>query len=138
QMLLMCTAVSTAAACKGGGQAAAPAGAGRGGGPPAVPVGVAVIQTSPVDETSEYIATLKALQSTSVHPQVEGYIVRISVKSGDRVTPGTPMVQIDQARQQAALAVQEADVKAREADVAYARQQFDRLKDLYGQKVVSK
>src|SRR5262245_33196428 len=60
------------------------------------------------------------------------------VTSGDRVKPGTPMVQIDQARQQASVATQEASVNAREADLNYARQQFDRLKDLYDQKVISK
>jgi RND family efflux transporter MFP subunit len=91
-----------------------------------------------VDDASEYIGTLKALQSTTVRPQVEGYLMRIFVKSGDRVTPGTPLAQIDQARQQASVASQEASVEARDADVTYARQQYERLRDLYAQKVISR
>lgn len=99
---------------------------------------VAVARPSEVQDSSEYVATLKALHSTTVRPQVDGHIVRVFVTSGDRVTPGTPMIQIDPARQQASVTTQEASVAAREADVAYAKQQFDRLKDLFGQKVVSK
>lgn len=99
---------------------------------------VAVAKPSEVQDSSEYVATLKALHSTTVRPQVDGHIVRVFVTSGDRVTPGTPMIQIDPARQQASVTTQEASVAAREADVAYAKQQFDRLKDLFGQKVVSK
>jgi RND family efflux transporter MFP subunit len=48
------------------------------------------------------------------------------------------MVQIDPARQRATVETQEASVSAREADVQYAQQQFDRLKELYAQRVVSK
>jgi RND family efflux transporter MFP subunit len=99
---------------------------------------VALVQPRQVEDSTEYVATLKALQSTSVRPQVEGYIVRISVKSGQRVQQGTPLLEIDQARQQATVATQEASVSAREADLAYARQQYQRLEDLYGQRVVSK
>jgi RND family efflux transporter MFP subunit len=99
---------------------------------------VSVVQLSQVEESTEYVASLKAVQSTSIRPQVEGYIVQIAVKSGDRVTRGTLLFAIDQARQQASVATQEASVSAREADLAYARQQFQRLNDLFAQKVVSK
>jgi len=101
-------------------------------------VTVKTVEPGPVSDTSEYIATLKAVRSTSVRPQVEGYIVAISAKSGDRVTPGTVLFRIDPARQQATVASQEASVAAREADLTYARQQFDRMKNLFDQRVVSK
>jgi RND family efflux transporter MFP subunit len=136
---LIITALATAC---GGGEAAPGNGpanpGGAGGGPPALPVGVTVLQPSQMDDSSEYIATLKAVRSTSVRPQVEGHVTRIFVASGDRVTPGTPILQIDPERQRASVASQEASVEAREADVVYARQQFDRLKELHAQRVVSK
>jgi RND family efflux transporter MFP subunit len=135
---LLLVAVSIPGCSRGGEAASSGGGAGAGGGPPAVPVTVAVVQPTTVEESTEYIATVKALQSTSVRPQVEGHIVRIFVKSGDRVRRGTPLVQIDPARQQASLTTQEASVDAREADVAFARQQYERLRDLFAQKVVSK
>ena len=125
-------------ACGGGGEAAGPPGGAPGGGPPAVPVDVAVVALTPVQDASEYVGTLKALRSTSVRPQVDGHIVRIQVRSGDRVRQGTPLLQIDPSRQQAALAAEEATVASREADLTWARQQHERLRDLYEQRVVSK
>jgi RND family efflux transporter MFP subunit len=101
-------------------------------------VTVVVAQPTQVDDSSEYVATLKALRSTSVRPQVEGHVTRISVRSGDVVRLGAPIVQIDPERQQAAVASEEASIEAREADVAYARQQFERLEELFKQRVVSK
>lgn len=127
-----------AVAC-GGGQGQSPAVGGPGGAPPpGIPVTVKTVEPGPVSDTSEYIATLKAVRSTSVRPQVEGHIVAISAKSGDRVTPGTVLFRIDPARQQATVASQEASVAAREADLTYASQQFDRMKNLFDQRVVSK
>ena len=87
---------------------------------------MAVVQPAQVEDTTEYVATLKAVQSTSVHPQVEGYVVRISMKSGQRVDRGALLLEVDQARQQASVDTQEASVSAREADLAYAQQQFQR------------
>jgi RND family efflux transporter MFP subunit len=136
--MLVFLACLAAAGCGGGEAAPASGGPGAGGGPPAVPVSVTQIQPTAVEESSEYIATLKALRSTSVRPQVEGHVTRILVTSGDRVKPGTPLLQIDPERQRASVASQEASVEAREADVAYARQQLDRLKELFAERVVSK
>jgi RND family efflux transporter MFP subunit len=101
-------------------------------------VTVAVAQPTDVEDHSEYVATLKAVRSTSVRPQVEGHVTRIFARSGDRVRPGTAILAIDPERQQAAVASQEASIEAREADVVYARQQFERLQELFGQRVVSK
>jgi RND family efflux transporter MFP subunit len=103
-----------------------------------MPVAISVLEPQQVEDSSEYVATLKALRSTSVRPQVDGHVTRIMISSGDRVKPGTPLLQIDPERQRASVASQEASVEARQADVAYARQQFDRLKELHAQRVVSK
>jgi multidrug resistance efflux pump len=52
------------------------------------------------------------------------------VKSGDRVTAGTPLFEIDAASQQAAVASLEMMRAAREADASFARQQLTRAKTL--------
>ena len=77
-----------------------------------MPVSVAVVTPQQVDESTEYIATLKALRSTVVKPQVDGQITRVFVRSGDRVSPGTPMLQIDPARQQASVQTLQAALAA--------------------------
>ena len=92
--LLFASAV-LAASC---GKAAGPAG------PPAVPVEVVTLAERPVEQTTEFVGTVKSRRSTTVQPQVEGFLTRILVRSGDRVQPGTPLMQIDPSMQQAAVA----------------------------------
>src|SRR5258706_8570517 len=99
------------------------------GGPPAMPptpVTLAVARVVPVEDATEYVATLKSLRSTAVQPQVDGQIPQIHVVSGQRVSQGAPLVQIDARRQQAAVSSQEAELAAREAAVTFARQQAQR------------
>src|SRR5262249_38079566 len=115
---------------------AAPApGRSRGGAPgggraPAMPVEVVTLAEQPVQQTSEYVGTVKSRRSTTVQPQVEGFVTRILARSGDRVRPGTPLMEIDAGMQQAAVASLESQRAARQADVDYARQQATRMKTL--------
>ena len=60
------------------------------------------------------------------------------MKSGDRVRPGAPLMQIDPRRQQAAVSSQEAERAAREANVAYAQQQQQRASELLAAGAISK
>jgi RND family efflux transporter MFP subunit len=125
-------ALGAVAAC---GQSQAPAG------PPAMPptpVKLAVAETRPIQDATEYVATLKSLRSTTVQSQTDGQITRIDVKSGDRVRAGAPLVQIDARRQQAAVTSQEANRAAKEAAVAYARQQAQRADELLKAGAISK
>jgi RND family efflux transporter MFP subunit len=113
--------VSTA--CRGG---SAPA-QGAAAGPPPSAVKTVVLEPAPIEETSEFIATLRSLRSTTVQPEVEGFITRIFVKAGQHVNAGTPLVQINQAKQQAAVASTESNRAGVEADVQFWRQQVKRL-----------
>src|SRR5215813_9966994 len=70
---------------------------------PTVQVKVQVIQPVPVEDKSEYVATLRSRDSAIVMPEVEGRITEIYAHSGDRVTAGTPLMQIDPAKQQATV-----------------------------------
>ena len=65
----------------------------------------------PIEDASEYVATLKSLRSTTIQPQIDGQITQILVKSGDRVRQGAPLMQIDPRRQQAAVSSQEAELR---------------------------
>jgi RND family efflux transporter MFP subunit len=109
-----------------------------GGAPQAMPVQVKIAQAEVVPETTEYLSVLKSRHSATINPQVEGYITKIFVNSGDRVTAGTPMVQIDPLKQQAAVSSQEAAKAAQEANVRYAQIQLDRMRKLYAAGVVPK
>ena len=117
--------------------AARPARARRQGFPP-TPVKIVDARTTPLEDTTEYVATLKSLRSTTIKPQIDGQITQIFVKSGDRVGQGARLMQIDPQRQQAAVSSQEAERAAREADVAYARQQQQRASELFAAGAVSK
>ena len=58
-------------------------GPGRGGPPPAAGVGIVTLQDKPLEEASEFIATVRSLNSTTIQPQVEGVVRQIMVRSGD-------------------------------------------------------
>ena len=124
--------IAIAAVGCGGQQNAAPQA------PPPTPVKVATVHPAPVADASEMVATIKSLSSTTIHPQVDGQITRIFVKSGDRVKAGTPLVQIDPQRQQASVASQASGRAAQEANVAYAQQQLSRAKELIAVGAISK
>lgn len=120
-------------ACSGGGQSqTAPGGA------PALPVKVQIVQSSPLDETTEYVATMKSRDSAIIMPEVEGRITDIYVHSGDRVSAGSPLMQIDPRKQEATVTSQEQIRDAQQANVAWAQQQYDRTNGLYKAGVVSK
>src|SRR5580693_10720768 len=74
---------------------------------PAIPVKIQVAQSVPISDATEYVATLKSRDSAVIMPQVEGQITDIYVHSGDRVTPGTVLMEIDPLRQQASVKSQE-------------------------------
>jgi multidrug efflux pump subunit AcrA (membrane-fusion protein) len=114
-----------------------PGGPGGPGNMPPAPVQAVTLQPRPVPQTSEFVATIQSMASTTIQPQVEGFITRIFVKSGDRVRAGQVLVQIDPDKQQASVASLEAERAAREADVAYAKQQLERMQKLFTAGAVS-
>ena len=108
------------------------------GAPQAMPVQVKIAQAETVPETTEYLSILKSRHSANINPQVEGYVTKIFVKSGDHVTVGTPLIQIDPLKQQAAVSGQEAARAAQEANLRYAEIQLDRERKLFAAGVVPK
>src|SRR5215210_3995059 len=107
----------------------AAAGGGRGAAPPAA-VKVLTLQEKPIEQTSDFIASLRSLHATTIQPEVDGLVTRIFVKAGDRVRTGSPLLQINPEKKQAAVASTEATRSGMQADVQYWRQQVKRLEAL--------
>jgi RND family efflux transporter MFP subunit len=106
--------------------------------PPPSAVSITTLEEAPIQESSDFIATLRSLRSTTVQPDVDGLITRIFVKAGQRVSVGTPLVQINAERQAAAVQATQANVSGAEADVKYWQQQVKRLATLVEAGAVSK
>jgi RND family efflux transporter MFP subunit len=103
----------------------------------AMAVEAATLTPRPVERTTEYVATVRSRRSTTIQPQVEGFITRIVARSGQRVARGSVLMEIDSSRQQATVSSLESVRAARQADVQWARQQSERLKKLYDAGAVS-
>jgi RND family efflux transporter MFP subunit len=120
------TSILVAAALAGGcGRRAAPPAA-----PPPAAVEAVALQARPIEHASEYVGTVKSRRSTTIQPQVEGFVTKILVRSGDRVQPGTPLVQIDPSMQRAAVASLESQVASRAAALRLAEQEAARARTL--------
>jgi RND family efflux transporter MFP subunit len=125
------------AACSGTGEGAAAGAGGPGGGPPPMPVETVALAEKPVEQTSEFIASLKSRRSTTIQPQVEGFLTRIAVRSGEHVRQGALLFEIDSAPQQAGLASLESTRAVRAAEREYATQELERTRKLYEAGAVS-
>jgi RND family efflux transporter MFP subunit len=102
-----------------------------------MPVKIEVAKAVPIDDATDYVATLRSRDSAAIMPQVEGQVTRIFVRAGDRVARGTPLVQIDPAKQQAAVNSQQDTRSARVASLALARQQYQRTSALFAEGIAS-
>jgi RND family efflux transporter MFP subunit len=105
---------------------------------PSIPVKIEVARSVPLSDTTEYVAMLKSRDSAILMPQVEGQITEIRVHSGDRVSPGAVMMQIDPTKQQATVNSQEHNRTAQEANLKWAQSQYERTSGLYAAGVVSR
>jgi RND family efflux transporter MFP subunit len=108
------------------------------GGPPAMPVKVQVARPTPVNDATEYVATLKSRDSAVIMPQVEGQVTKIYVHSGEMVKDGVALMEIDPLKQQATVKSQESSRAAQQANLSWTKQQYERAQGLYSAGVVSK
>jgi RND family efflux transporter MFP subunit len=108
------------------------------GAPGGMPVKVMEARAVPVSDTSEYVAMLKSRDSAVIMPQVEGQITQIFVHSGERVAAGGALMEIDPLKQQATVKSQESARAAQQANLSWAKQQYERAQGLSAAGVVSK
>jgi RND family efflux transporter MFP subunit len=114
-------AIVIAAAC--GGEPARPP-------PRALPVDLITLAPTQVVDATEYLGTLRSRLAASLQPEVEGRIVDILVKPGDVVDAKRALVQIDPERQSAALSQVREQHTGREAQLALAQRDLERVKRL--------
>jgi RND family efflux transporter MFP subunit len=95
------------------------------------------LEAKPIEQASEFIATLRSLRSATIQPEVDGVITRIFVKPGERVARGAPMLQINADKQQATVRSTEASRTGVAADVEYWRNQVKRLEALVAAGAIS-
>lgn len=124
-----------AVACGGGGEQ--PAAGPPGGGMPPMPVEVVTLAAKPVEQSTEFVASLKSRRSTTIQPQVEGFVTRVAVRSGQNVRRGDVLFEIDSAPEQAALSSMQSMRPMRESDVEFARQQVARNRTLLNAGAIS-
>src|SRR5574344_520384 len=126
---------------------------------PATVVEVETIKSAEVENSEVYQGTLISRYSVSLQPQVTGQIASINVKAGDRVRAGQILLVIDPRKQEATLNSSKADAASMKAAIEQARSnlntyevqqnslisnyeiaktQYERYRDLYERKTVSK
>jgi RND family efflux transporter MFP subunit len=136
-LVLVCLAAAMGVAGCGAKPASVNA-SGEGGAEAAMPVQVQVVESKPIVETTEYLALLKSRHSATINPQVEGYITKIFVKSGDHVAAGEALLQIDPLKQEATVNSQEATRLAQESNLNLARVNLERARKLAEAGVIAK
>jgi RND family efflux transporter MFP subunit len=107
-------------------------------GPQALPVKVLTVRAQLVPDATDYLATLKSRNASALQPQVEGEVIRIFVHSGEQVSVGTPILEIDPKKQEASVSSQEAAYKSKLATLEFNRVELERRKKLYAAGVISK
>lgn len=135
-LALVCLVVLGVGGC--GGKSASVSASGERGPEAATPVQVQLVESKPIAETTEYLALLKSRHSATINPQVEGYITKIFVKSGDHVVAGAALLQIDPLKQEATVNSQEATRLAQASNVNLARVNLERAKKLAEAGVIAK
>jgi len=117
--------------------AAGPGGGSPGGAMPPMPVEAITLAAKPVEQSTEFVSSVKSRQSATIQPEVEGFLTRIAVRSGQAVNRGTVLFEIDSASQQATVASTQSMRALRESDVEFARQQVARNKTLLSAGAIS-
>lgn len=107
-------------------------------GPQGFPVKVITVQAQLVPDATDYLATLRSRNASVLQPQVEGEVVKIFARSGEKIEAGEPILEIDPRKQQATVNNQEATYRAKLAMMEFNRVELERRKKLFAAGVISK
>jgi multidrug efflux system membrane fusion protein len=116
-------------------QSATPTGRSGAGGPLAV--GIAKVSTADVPIAINALGTVTPLATVTVHPQVNGPLLKIAFSEGQIVKAGDLLALIDPRPFQAALDQALGQLKRDQASLANARVDLDRYKTLLAQESIS-
>lgn len=135
RLMVLSLLVLSGAACGTNGEAANPPARGPGGGGPGggggpTPVEIALVERTSLARSSVVTGQLSALRAVGVTSQVAGALLAVHVEEGSRVAEGEVIAELD-ARELSA------QVRAAEANVAFARSTAERSETLYRTRVVT-
>lgn len=97
---------------------------------PVESVEIAVAQERPHRRTTTAIGTVVATRSISVRNELPGTVRRVALSPGQIVEPGTVLVALD-------VAVEEADLRALQAQAQFAETQYSRMLRMATQRAAS-
>lgn len=95
------------------------------------------VQPAGVQLASSVDAQVEAVRDATLSTQVQGAIVRLSVRAGDRVTTGQELARIDARAAQLTAAASAAQVDAARAAQHVATQEYERQKQLFQKQYIS-
>jgi RND family efflux transporter MFP subunit len=104
----------------------------------ALPVQTLSVVLAPVQQSSDFVATIKSRRSVTVMPQVDGNLTQLLVRSGDRVHAGQLLMEIDTRRQQALVDSQKSTENQKKALYDYNVIQIERQRKLFEAGVTSR
>ncbi|BBD68971.1 RND family efflux transporter MFP subunit [Nostoc commune NIES-4072] len=70
--------------------------------PQGVRVKISTVQSGIIEESSDFIASLKSQRSVTLQPRIQGQVTQIFVKPGDPVVQGAAILQVDPTSQASA------------------------------------
>ena len=97
----------------------------------------AVAQWRDVDRVVAVEGVVEAERQSVLAAQVAGRVVALSVKAGDAVKAGAPLVQIDPRSAVQADQASRSQVQEAQANLANAKMKFERSRQLFAQKFIS-
>jgi RND family efflux transporter MFP subunit len=104
----------------------------------ALPVQTETIAAAAVPQYDEYVSTIKSRRSATISPQVDGNLVKIYARSGDRVRAGQLLMEIDPAKQEATVSSARATEQQKLAVFQYNQIEVERQRKLFEQGVTSR
>jgi len=109
-----------------------------GAGMQALPVQTLTVSATPVPQSDTYVATIKSRRSATINPQISGNLTQILVHSGEHVTTGQLLMQVDSTKQEATVASQESTDQQLLAVYQYNQAQIARQRKLSADGIISK
>ena len=107
-------------------------------GPPATAVHVSTVESETIEEYQKVTGSLRAVSRAGVAALEEGQVVEVTVQESDPIKKGAILARLDDRRlraqleeKEASLAVSEATVVERKAELARTQQDFDRARNLW-------
>jgi membrane fusion protein (multidrug efflux system) len=99
-------------------------------GPPPVSVELVSVEHRPIRDVVQFVGQLEAEESVPLRSEVDGIVASVEFQEGDRVAKGALLFRLRDDEQRARL-------RAAEASLVLARQQYERAKELVDRRTVS-